>query len=163
RSFPRVQIELTQCPKDFYKLRGFTLVVAQGCHPRILLRAQDGWIVLTKNQPQAIAIHPFGVRQMADDLVWRPLPCKWPGTQYCRRIFGHNVSQGRRRLRHYIQRISFPQQTEHLLSIGLTSGHKRCCLSSGHCGLLPCTSSMARKPYCGKRPPRYPNLALKAS
>jgi hypothetical protein len=104
-------------------------------------------IFLAKNQPEAIAIHPFAITQMADDFVRRPLAFKWPRAQDCRRMSGHYFGQGRCRLAQHPHRIPASQQFEQPLAIGLRSRQRWFRLRRGHSQLLPlCSSRIYREP-----------------
>src|SRR5438876_4185578 len=81
----------------------------------------------------------------------------------------HNIGQGGRRLRDYLQRISITNQGEHLLAISLGSGHPKSRLRRGHCQLLllrvcrRLSSVCHRRCYYDPLTSRYPNLAIKAA
>lgn len=61
--------EYAQRPKYFDKFGRLAFIVPQGGYPSILPEAQNSRLVLAKDQPEAISIHPFAIGEMADDFV----------------------------------------------------------------------------------------------
>ena len=69
--FPERQIAEPHGPKHVHEFAGFAVVVSLRRHPKVLVHPENRRRIFRQNQPQAIAVDPYGVAEVTDDLVAR--------------------------------------------------------------------------------------------
>src|SRR4030095_11430233 len=92
-------------------------------NPGVLLRAQHRRTVLADNQSQSVAVNPFAIDQMPNDLVGCPLACEWARAQYRRRILANDPGQRRRGFRQHVEGVLVAEQAKEVCPIGFRIDH----------------------------------------